>query len=73
MEDLSEVDGVTKKARSKTSDLVTEFKGPVLAFHCNNMYPVCVDSLDKKKMPTLALTNGLWIEDIPVGPATIRS
>lgn len=72
MEDLSEVesinllkvDGVIRKARFKTSDSVTELKGPVLAFHCNKMCPVCVDSLDKKNMPTLALTHGLWIGDI---------
>ena len=72
MEDLSEVesinllkvDGVIRKARFKTSDSVTELKGPVLAFHCNKVCFVCVDSLDKKNMPTLALTHGLWIGDI---------
>ena len=62
---LLKVDGVTRKARSKNSDPVRELKGPVLASHCNKVCPVCVDSLDKKKMPTLALANGLWIGDIP--------
>ena len=45
MEELSEVeninllkvDGVTRKARSKTSDPVIELKGPVLASHCNKV------------------------------------
>jgi hypothetical protein len=72
MEDLSEVesinllnvDGVTRTTRFKTSDSGTELKGPVLAFQCNKVCPVCVDSLNKKKMPTLALTHGLWIGDI---------
>ena len=62
---LLKVDGVTRKARSKNSDPVRELKGPVLASHCNKVCPVCVDSLDKKKMPTLVLANGLWIGDIP--------
>src|ERR1700683_4843856 len=61
---LLKVDAVARKARSTTSDLVTELKGPVLGFHCN-VCPVCVDSLDQKRMPTLTLTNGLWIGDIP--------
>src|SRR5882762_2053383 len=72
MEELSEVENinlfkvhsVTRKARSKNSDPVRKLRGPVLASHCNKVCPVCVESLDKKKMPTLALANGLWIKDI---------
>jgi hypothetical protein len=63
--DLLKVHGVTRKARSKNSDPVRASRGPVLASHCNKVCPVCVESLDKKKMPTLALANGLWIGDIP--------
>ena len=72
MEELSEVENinlfkvhsVTRKARSKNSDPVRKLRGPVLASHCNKVCPVCVESLDKKNMPTLALANGLWIRDI---------
>jgi len=67
MEELSEVenvsllkvDGVTRKARTKSSDPVKELRGPILAPKCNRICPICVDSLEKKKVPTLALANGL--------------
>ena len=73
MEELSEVenvsllkvDGVTRKARSKSIDPVREVKGPILAPSCNKVCPICVESLDQKKMPTLALANGLWVGEIP--------
>ena len=73
MEDLSEVenvsllkvDGVTRKARTKSSDPVKELRGPVLAPRCNRICPLCIDSLEKTKVPTLALANGLWIGEIP--------
>ena len=73
MEELSEVDniailkvdGVTRKARSKSSDPVKEMRGLILAPGCNKVCPICVESLDKKKVPTLALANGLWIGEIP--------
>ena len=73
MEELSEVenvsllkaDGVTRKARSKGSDPVKELGGPILAPACNKVCPLCTESLDKKKVPTLALANGLWIGEIP--------
>src|ERR1700683_188373 len=72
MEDLSEVenvsllkvDGVTRKARSKSSDPVKELKGPILAPKCSRVCPICIDFLEKKKVPTLALANGLWIGEI---------
>src|SRR6202789_2412437 len=73
MEDLSEVenvsllkvDGVTRKARSKSSDPVRELRGPILAPKCSRVCPICIDLLEKKKVPTLALANGLWIGEIP--------
>jgi len=40
-------------------------RGPILAPACNKVCPICADSLDKKKIPTLALANGLWIGEIP--------
>src|ERR1700728_2881210 len=73
MEELSEVenisllkiDGVTRKARCKSSDPVRELRGPILAPGCSRVCPICVDFLEKKKMPTLALANGLWIGELP--------
>jgi hypothetical protein len=69
MEELSEIenvsllkaDGVTRKARCKSTDPVRELKGPILAPGCSRVCPICVEFLDKKKMPTLALANGLWV------------
>jgi hypothetical protein len=73
MEEISEVeninllkiDGVTRKARCKSSDPVRELRGPVLAPGCSRACPTCAEFLEKKKMPTLALANGLWIGEIP--------
>ena len=73
MEELSEleninllkVDGVTRKDRCKISDPVRELRGPILAPGCSRVCPICVESLENKKMPTLALANGLWVGKIP--------
>jgi hypothetical protein len=62
---LLKVDGVTRKARCKSSDPVRELRGPILAPGCSRVCHICVESLEKKKMPTLALVNGLWIGKIP--------
>src|SRR6202050_3899161 len=62
---LLKVDGVTRKARCKSTDPVRELKGPILAPGCSRVCPICVESLDQKKMPTLALANGLWVGEIP--------
>src|ERR1700683_5607361 len=71
MEELSEnvsllkADGVTRKPRFKSSDPVRELRGPILAPGCSRVCPICVESLQKKKVPTLALANGLWVGKIP--------
>ena len=73
MEELSEVenvgllkvDGVTRKIRCKSSDPVKELRGPILAPGCSRVCPIYVESLEKKKVPTLALANGLWLGKIP--------
>jgi len=62
---LLKVDGVTRKARCKSSDPVRELRGPVLAPGCTRACSICLESLGEKKMPTLALANGLWIGEIP--------
>jgi hypothetical protein len=73
MEDLSEVenigllnvDGVTRRARCKSSDPVRDLRGPILAPGCNRVCSVCIESLDKRKLPILSLANGIWIGEIP--------
>ena len=62
---LLKVDGVTRKARCKSSDPVRELRGPILAPGCSRVCPICIESLEKEKVPTLALANGLWIGKIP--------
>ena len=62
---LLKVDGVTRQARCKSTDPVRELKGPILAPGCSRVCPTCLESLEKKKMPILALANGLWIGKIP--------
>ena len=73
MEQLSEVEnfnllrvhGITRKARSISSDPVKELRGPILAPGCSNVCSVCMESLEKEKMPVFALANGLWVGEIP--------
>ena len=69
---LLEVDGVTRKARSSSFDLVKGLRGPILAPGCNNVCSVCLEfvdraasSLEKGNIPILALANGLWVGNIP--------
>jgi len=62
---LLKVDGVTRKARCKGSDPVRELRGPILAHDCSKVCSICIESLEKKKVPTLALANGLWVGKIP--------
>jgi hypothetical protein len=57
---LLKVNGVTRKARCKSSDPVRQLRGPILAPDCNRVCSICVESLEKKKVPTLALANGIW-------------
>src|ERR1700729_3807572 len=62
---LLKVDGVTRKARSNSFDLVKELKGPILAPGCSSVCFTCVEFLQKGKIPILALANGLWVGEIP--------
>jgi hypothetical protein len=72
MEELSEVenvnllksDGVTRKARCKSTDPAKELRGPILAPGFSRVCPICVEYLDKKNA-YFALANGLWVGDIP--------
>jgi len=57
---LLKVDGVTRKARCRCTHPVKELRGPILAPDCSRVCAICVESLEKKNIPTLALANGLW-------------
>jgi hypothetical protein len=61
---LLRVDGVTRKARSNSSDPVKELREPILAPGCSNVCAICVEFLEKGKRPILALANGLWVGEI---------
>ena len=62
---LLKINGVIRKARCKSSDPVRELRGPILAPGCSRVCSTCVKFLEKKKMPTLAFANSLWIREIP--------
>ena len=59
--DLLKVDGVTRKARCKSFDPVRELRGPILAPGCSRVCSICVESLGREKVPTLAFANGLGV------------
>jgi hypothetical protein len=62
---LLKVDGITKRARCKSSDPIKELRGPILAPGCSRVCSKCVETLDHKKTPILALANNIWIGEIP--------
>jgi hypothetical protein len=70
MEELSEVeninllrvDGITRKARSNSSDLVKELRGPILAPGCSNVCSLCVESLEKEKCQLSLLQMAFGLE-----------
>ena len=70
MEDFSEVenvnllnvDGVTRKARSKSSDLVKELRGPILAPNCSGVCHICIASLEKKSCQLWLLQMAFGLE-----------
>src|SRR5258705_8988028 len=52
---LLRVDGVTRKARSNSSDPVKELRGPIFAPGCSNVCSTCVEFLEKDKCQFLLL------------------
>jgi len=59
---LLKVDGVTRKARSNSSDLVKELRGPILAPGCSSVCFTCVDFLQKEKYQFLLLQMASGLE-----------
>jgi len=59
---LLKVDGVTRKARCKSSDPVRELRGPILAPNCSRVCLICVESLEKKRCLLWRLQMGFGLE-----------
>jgi ribosomal protein S26 len=60
-----QVPNVTRVERSKTSQPIREYKGPVLDFTCNRICDECRQYLRNGKVPPHALANGLWLGAVP--------
>ena len=59
------VEGITRKERFKRDDPIEELSGPILAPGCDSVCSACIISLKKRKVPKMALANGLWIGEVP--------
>ena len=57
--------GVTRLPRSSADDPVKEVEGPIIDASCEHVCHECVNFLEKKAMPPMALANGLWVGDVP--------
>jgi len=56
---------VTRKERLAFEDPVQELGGPVIDSSCKDICQTCLRSLEKGKVPKLALANGLWLGPVP--------
>ena len=57
--------GVTRLTRNSVDDPIKEIEGPITDANCKHVCHECVSFLEKKKMPPMALANGLWVGDVP--------
>ena len=57
--------GVTWVECKKSSDPICEFSGPVIDHDCNMIYDNCHQSVQKGKLPCIALAKGMWIGKVP--------
>src|SRR3984957_4783336 len=57
--------GVTQKERFSDHDPICDLDGPVMLENLDNICKTCCESVSKGKQPLLALTNGLWLGNIP--------
>ncbi|KAF8219534.1 hypothetical protein L208DRAFT_1045510, partial [Tricholoma matsutake] len=62
---ILQVPNVTRIERSKNSQPIHEYKGPVLDFTCNHICDGCCQYLRNGKIPPHALANGLWLGAVP--------
>jgi Helitron helicase-like domain at N-terminus/PIF1-like helicase len=57
--------GVTRLPRKSVDDPIKEIEGPIIDANCKHVCLECVSFLEKKKMPPMALANGLWVGNVP--------
>lgn len=69
--DILKNPGVTRLER-KTKGPLKEYNGPVLDYQCNKICNLCRSDLRKKNIPRLALTNNLWLGEVPAVLKNLR-
>ena len=57
--------GVSRLPRNSIDDPIREIEGPIVDARCKHVCHECVSFLEKRKMPPMALANGLWVGNIP--------
>ena len=62
---ILQVPNVTRIERSKNSQPICEYKGPILDFTCNRICDGCCQYLQNGKILPHALANGLWLGTVP--------
>jgi len=58
-------DGVTREERLASEDPIQELEGPIIDKSCKDICQPCLRSLEKGRVPKLALANGLWLGPVP--------
>ena len=56
---------VTRRERFSLTEDIRSLHGPVLAEDCDKVCSICTSSLQNKRVPHLALANGLWLGKVP--------
>lgn len=59
------IQGVTRKERFSETDPVEELPGPVYDRLCSDICLDCFDCLGKRRLPSNALANGMWLGNPP--------
>ena len=57
--------GVTRIERKSASQKISEFRGPVLDYQCDQVCDNCHKNIRKGTVPCLALANNLWLGEVP--------
>lgn len=63
---------VRRIEQSKNSQLIHEYKGPILDYSCDHICDHCQQQLQKEKVPKNALENGLWLGAVPEELSCLR-
>ena len=62
---ILEAPGVTRVERKTDKCPIKEYQGPVLDYSCSNICNGCRGDLRNGKVPKLALSNNLWLGNVP--------